>query len=55
MQGIVQAALTLAAGGMALWVTEQLLPRTSVRTAARTALGIWYLALLAEQIAGIFR
>lgn len=50
-----EAALTLAAGGMLLWFSEQLLPRGGVRTAARTALGLWYLAILAAVIADIFR
>lgn len=50
-----EAALTLAAGGMVLWMTEQLLLRTPVRTAAKAALGLWYLALIAQKIADIFR
>jgi hypothetical protein len=52
---VIRSALTLAAGGMALWMAEQLLLRTPVRTAARAALGVLYLELLAQQIAGIFR
>ena len=44
------AALAIAAGGLLLTLLETLLPRSGVRTAAKVALGLLFLDLLAEQI-----
>ncbi len=55
MNGVVRTALLVAAGGLVLTLAEALLPKTAVRTAARAAIGILFLELLASGIAGIFR
>ena len=58
--GLLQSTLLPAliirkAGRLRGGMTEQLLLRTPVRTAAKAALGLWYLALIAQKIADIFR
>ncbi len=55
MSRIVSASLAIAAGGLVLSLIEALLPRAAVRTAARTAIGLLFLELLASGIVGIFR
>lgn len=53
MTGILKTVLVIAAGGLILTLIESLLPRTCVRTSAKTAVGLLLLALLASEIAGI--
>jgi hypothetical protein len=54
MTGLIQTALTLAAGGLILTLIELLLPRSAIRGAAKTAIGLVFLEMLATQIADIF-
>ncbi|MBR0507581.1 MAG: hypothetical protein IJJ86_03135 [Clostridia bacterium] len=53
MSGWDTGILTLAAAGVICTVAETLLPRSGTRSAAQAAIGVTFLALLAEQIAGI--
>ena len=46
--------LPVAAAGVVCTLAELLLPRSGTRAAARTAIGLTFLAVLAEKIAGIF-
>ncbi|MBQ5991262.1 MAG: hypothetical protein IJL62_01800 [Clostridia bacterium] len=55
MNAIVRAALTLAACGLVFALCELILPRSGVRRAAEAAIGLLFLELLAEQIAGILQ
>jgi hypothetical protein len=45
----------IAAGGLVLTLLEALLPRSAARSAARAAIGLLFLELLATGIIGIFR
>jgi hypothetical protein len=45
----------LAAGGLVLTLAESLLPRSAARSAARAAIGLLFLELLACSVIGIFR
>jgi len=45
----------LAAYGLMLTLCEQALPRSGVKKASKAAIGLLFLQLLAEQIAGILR
>jgi len=49
-----ESAVAIAAAGVACAIAETLLPRSGTRTAAHAAIGLTFLALLAEKIAGIF-
>ena len=55
MSRIVSASLGIAAGGLVLSLIEALLPRSTVRTAAKAAIGLLFLELLVTGIVGIFR
>ncbi|MBQ2202622.1 MAG: hypothetical protein II412_08605 [Clostridia bacterium] len=55
MDGIIKAVLTLAAYGMVLALCEQALPPSGVKKAAKAAMGLLFLRMLTEQIAGILR
>jgi hypothetical protein len=55
MDRIGKAVLLLSAFGFVLTLCEQALPRSGVRRASKAALGLLFLELLAEQIAGILR
>ena len=55
MNRILTPSIVIAAGGMLLALIEMLLPLEGARDAAKAAIGILFLELLAEQIAGIFR
>lgn len=52
---ITEAALTVAAGGLLFALIESLLPRSGTRAAAKAAIGVLFLTLVALKIAGIFR
>ena len=53
MSRITAAVLTLAVYGAVLTLCETILPKSGVNKVARTAIGLLFLALTAEQIAGI--
>jgi hypothetical protein len=53
MKEWIRIAVTLAAGGTIAALAEALLPHTEIRKAAKTAIGIAFLELLATEIAGI--
>lgn len=53
MTRLVKAVLTLAACGLVLTLCEQALPHSGVKRASRAAIGLLFLRVLAEQIAGI--
>ncbi len=53
MSMLLQTALTLAACGMLLTLSETLLPRGAIRSTARTAIGLLFLQVLTQQISGI--
>lgn len=55
MDGIIKAVLTLAAYGMMLALCEQALPQSGVKKASKAAMGLLFLRMLTEQIAGILR
>ena len=55
MNRLIQTVLMLAAYGLMLTLCEQVLPRSGVKKAAKAAIGLLFLQLLAEQIAGILR
>ncbi len=55
MNRLIQAVLMLAAYGLMLTLCEQALPRSGVKKASKAAIGLLFLQLLAEQIAGILR
>ena len=55
MSRIIRATLTVAAYGLVLTLCEQALPRSGIRKAARASIGLLFLQILAEQIAGILR
>lgn len=55
MDRIVRAVLMLAAYGLVLTLCEHALPQSGVRKAARAAIGLLFIALLAQQIAGILQ
>ena len=54
MNVLYASVLPIAAAGMICAIAETLLPRAGPRAAAHTAIGLVYLAFLAETIAGIF-
>lgn len=53
MSGLTGSVLSLAACGLALTLLEGLLPRGGVRNAAKCAIGLLFLAQLAQQIRSI--
>ena len=55
MNSILRSALAVSAGGIFLTLAETLLPKSKTRNAAKAAIGVLFLELLAEQIVGIFR
>lgn len=55
MERIVCAVLTLSAYGLVLTLLEQSLPLSGVGRSSKAAIGLLFLRLLAEQIAGILR
>ena len=54
MNALMRAAIAISAGGLFLTLSEMLLPRSKSRTAAKAAIGILFLELLADEIADIF-
>ena len=54
MSVFIQAAIAISAGGLFLTLSEMLLPRSKSRIAAKAAIGILFLELLAGKIADIF-
>jgi hypothetical protein len=54
MSGAFAGVLPIAAAGMLCTAAEMLLPRSGTRSAAKAAIGLTFLALLAEKIAVIF-
>ena len=55
MSHIVKAVLMVSAYGLLLTLCEQILPRSGVKRASKAAIGLLFIKLLAEQIAGILR
>ena len=55
MGRITKAVLTLAVFGSVLAVCEHALPKSGAKTAAKAAIGLLFLKLMAEQIAGILQ
>ena len=55
MERIVRTVLTLSAYGLVLTLCEQALPRSGAGRSSKAAIGLLFLRLLAEQIAGILR
>lgn len=55
MDRIIKAALAIAAYGLVLTLCEQALPQSGVKRAAKAAIGLQFLRILTEQIAGILR
>lgn len=53
MSALLGTVTTLAACGLALTLLEGLLPRGAVQNAARCAIGLLFLAQLAQQIRSI--
>lgn len=53
MDRIIKAALTVAAYGLIVTLCEQALPQSKVKRSARAAIGLLFLQILTEQIAGI--
>lgn len=53
MSSLAGTVVSLAACGLGLTLSEGLLPRGGVRNAARAAIGLWFLACLAQQIRSI--
>lgn len=54
MNNAFSAVLAVASAGVVCTVAEMMLPRSGTRSAARAAIGLAFLAFLAETIAGIF-
>lgn len=53
MNRITAAVLTLAACGAILTLCDRILPGSGVRKAAKAAIGLLFLLMIAEQITGI--
>lgn len=53
MSSFIKSTLTLAAFGFVAALCERILPRSGIKRAARAAIGLLFLELLAEQIIGI--
>ncbi len=54
MNSIAESAVKLGTGGLLLALIELLLPRSGTRTVAKTAIGLLFLQMLAQNISGIF-
>lgn len=55
MDRMIKAALTIAAYGLVLTLCEQTLPQSGVKKPSKAVIGLLFLQILTEQIAGIFQ